>query len=329
MLAANYTRDHLTDSGILPQYGMAGNNSGFNAIFFRWMAKFMRNHELQNTYQSWLQGNAEAAWKVRRTNDGLSWCQWRQPTPTGANLHSWDCIASLEALQIVSPPKTMSDQFKFKTADGKCEITVNTAAAPELKDWAENQLAPVLADWYPKIVAMLPSADYTAPIHFSLTLKPMDGVAYTAGQRVVANSKWLNGELAKSGGGEAVGSLVHEMVHVIQQFHGNNPGWLVEGSADYVRWFMYEPQSHGADIVWMRHLKHFTPRYDGSYRISANFLDWVTRKYDPDLVTQLNAAMRSDKYDDSLWKQFTGKTVQELGEEWKKVLTSQKGPDIE
>ena len=61
--------------------------------------------------------------------------------------------------------------------------------------------------------------------------------------------------------------------------------WLVEGTADYVRWFNYEPQSHGADIVWMRRLRHFTPRYDASYRISANFLNWVTEKYDKEIVT--------------------------------------------
>ncbi len=103
MLAANYTRSQLARSGILPQYGIAGNNSGFNAIFFRWMARFMEDRGLQTTYQSWLQDNANAAWNVRRTTDGLSWCQWQEPTPAVTNLHSWDCIASLEALQVVPP----------------------------------------------------------------------------------------------------------------------------------------------------------------------------------------------------------------------------------
>jgi predicted alpha-1,6-mannanase (GH76 family) len=103
-LAADYTRSHLASAGILPEYGIGGNNAGFNAIFFRWMTRFMRDHELQGTYAPWLQANAAAAWNVRRTTDGLSWCQWRQPTPTGTNLASWDCIASLEALQTVSRP---------------------------------------------------------------------------------------------------------------------------------------------------------------------------------------------------------------------------------
>jgi hypothetical protein len=32
----------------------------------------------------------------------------------------------------------------------------------------------------------------------------------------------------------------------------------------------------------------------------------------------LNAAAREGKYNEELWKEFTGKTVQELGGEWKK-----------
>jgi predicted alpha-1,2-mannosidase len=231
-------------------------------------------------------------------------------------------ISGIEILKSGAGAETSSPSpFSIKTADGKCEIVINTAEAPELKDWAENHLAPVLAEWYPKIVALLPSEGFTAPTHFRVTLKPMDGVAYTSGTEVVANSSWLGTEL----NGEAVGALVHEMVHVVQQFNGDNPSWLVEGTADYVRWFKYEPQSHGADIVWMRRLRHFTPRYDASYRISANFLNWVTEKYDKEIVTQLNAAMRADIYDDNLWKKYTGKTPQQLGEEWKQDIEAQLG----
>jgi predicted alpha-1,2-mannosidase len=236
-----------------------------------------------------------------------------------------DQNAKISGIEILKPGAGVEaaarPRFNTKTADGNCEITINTAEAPELTDWAQNHLAPVLAEWYPKIVALLPSEGFTEPKHFRVTLKPMDGVAYTSGTEVVANSSWLGTEL----NGEAVGSLVHEMVHVIQQFNGDNPSWLVEGTADYVRWFNYEPQSHGADIVWMRRLRHFTPRYDASYRISANFLNWVTEKYDKEIVTRLNAAMRADTYDDNLWKKYTGKTLQQLGEEWKQDIEAQLG----
>jgi len=227
-----------------------------------------------------------------------------------------DVIGTNRPLPIRPPSEQV---YTFKTTDGKCTIRVIYTDAPKLKDWAEQTLAPVLADYYPKIVAMLPSPGYTAPTRFSITLKPMDGVAYTAGRQVVANSDWLENEIGR----QAVGSLVHECVHVVQQFHGNNPGWLVEGSADYIRWFKYEPQSHGADMVWARREPHYKPQYDGSYRITANFLNWVSEKYDPKIVSEMNAAMREDRYDESLWSQYTGKSAPELGAEWAKEVEAQ------
>jgi len=35
---------------------------------------------------------------------------------------------------------------------------------------------------------------------------------------------------------------------------------------------------------------------------------------------KLNAAGRQNKYNELLWKTLTGKTVQELGDEWRKEL---------
>jgi hypothetical protein len=185
----------------------------------------------------------------------------------------------------------------------------------------KDKLAPVLAVWYPKIVALLPSEGFNAPTNYTITVKDMDGVAYTSGTDVSVSKQWIQDQM----NGEAIGSLVHESVHVVQQYDfGDAPGWLVEGMADYVRWFRYEPQSHGADIVWMRHLgKNFSPHYDDSYRVSANFLNWIAEKYDTNIVTEVNAALRDDKYTSDFWKQHTGKTVQELDAEWRQGIETQ------
>ena len=169
--------------------------------------------------------------------------------------------------------------------------------------------------------ALLPSAGYSAPAQIHLAIKRIDGVAYTSGTDIVASASWCLSQKH----GEAIGSLVHEMVHVVQQYRqGHAPGWLVEGLADYIRWFRYEPQSHGADVAWARRQgKNFSPRYDGSYRVSANFLNWVSEKYDPDIVPVVNASLRDNKYADALWTQRTGKTVQALGAEWSRWLDAQ------
>lgn len=238
----------------------------------------------------------------------------------GDTFYSEIDVIDADAPAVIAATAPAKD-FTIKTSDGKCTITINTAKAPALKEWAETKLASALVEWYPKIVAQLPSEGFTAPDHFKITLKPMDGVAYTAGQEVVANSDWLKNEL----NGEAIGSLIHEAVHVVQHYgySSGKPGWLVEGIPDYIRWFQYEPQSHGADSVWLqKHLKNFPLKYTDSYRVSANFLDWVARKFDPTIVTQMNAALRDGTYEVGLWKKFTGKTADELGAEWKQEVAA-------
>jgi len=83
-------------------------------------------------------------------------------------------------------------------------------------------------------------------------------------------------------------------------------------------------------MVWFRkHGKNFSPKYDDSYRITANFLNWASEKYDKDIVGQLNAAMREGKYDEDLWRQFTGRTLQDLGAEWKREVGTQIAAPVE
>lgn len=202
-----------------------------------------------------------------------------------------------------------------KTEAGQ-EITFDFSEAPDLKDWVTGKLEPVCVKWYPILAEMLPSEDYEAPKKFGITFrKEYRGVAATGGTRIVCSIDWFRKNLE----GEAVGAVVHEMVHVVQQYRraqgGNrNPGWLVEGVADWVRWFNYEPES------LRPHPRADRANYNDSYRTTGHFLDYVTKKYDKDLVKKLNAAMREGKYSDDLWKASTGKTLTELGDEWKQTL---------
>ena len=206
---------------------------------------------------------------------------------------------------------------------GKYRATIDTSETPDLTDWADMELAPVVAEWYPKIVQMLPSKGYEAPGAFSITFrKNKAGVADTGGTRINCAADWFRQNLK----GEARGAIVHEMVHIVQQYGAGrrrnpnaqrNPGWLVEGIPDYIRFYLYEPQTRGADIG-QRGLAR--AKYDGSYRTSANFLKWAIEQYDHDLIEKLNAAMREGSYGDDLWEKLTGQTAPELGEEWKTAL---------
>jgi hypothetical protein len=237
-------------------------------------------------------------------------------------------ISVIDSSELLATPtvKPAGDQPGLKTLDidhGKYTATIDTTETPDLTDWANDTLAPVVAEWYPKLVEMLPSDGYNAPAHFSITFraeKPgeKDWVAYTAGTRINCWHKFYINQLKN----EAVGSIIHEMVHVVQQYKHPVPGWLQEGIPDYIRWYDFEPKSNGAAISKRGYDR---AKYDGMYRISANFLNYVSDKYDKTLVKQLNAALRQGKYNDDLFVKLTGKNLTDLNTEWKADLAKKLG----
>jgi hypothetical protein len=220
---------------------------------------------------------------------------------------------------VEAPPAQIVDAVEID--GGAFRFTVDTTEAPDLTEWTRRDLIPAMQKWYPLIVKMLPSDGFTAPKTFSITFTDKyKGVAATMGNRIEGSPTWYRGQLK----GEAIGSLVHELVHVVQQYGrarraggSRRPGWLVEGIPDYIRWYLFEPESKGCEISPRRVA---TARHDASYRVSANFLNYVIGKYDKELIRELNAALREGRYDAELWKTRTGKAVEELAEEWKKSL---------
>jgi hypothetical protein len=217
-----------------------------------------------------------------------------------------------------------SKLIRFTTEDGVYRFTIDARDAPDLASWAAESLVPVVKQWYPSVIEQLPSDGFQPYREVVLKFRSdMGGVPASASRASVnLNTPWFRRELQR----EACGAVVHELVHVTQQYdraarRGKNtsptPGWLVEGIADYIRWYGYEPQSRGAEI---RRGNVDTAKYDASYRITANFLNWVTVNHDKDIVKKLNAAAREGRYDESLWMTHTGKSVQELGLLWKQSL---------
>ena len=245
--------------------------------------------------------------------------QTEDADPFGNTFYSEIDILDREVSETAEAPPQITDSYEIEGTPYR--FTIETTEAPDLTEWARRDLTPVMKEWYPKIVAMLPSEGFEAPRNFSINFtNSYRGVAATSGNRIVGSPSWYRQNLK----GEAIGSLVHELVHVVQQYRRARgegavrpPGWLVEGIPDYIRWFLYEPQTHGADI---KPANADRAKYDGSYRVSGNFLNWVVGKYDKELIKELNAAMREGRFDPEIWTRRTGKPVEELAEEWKKSL---------
>jgi hypothetical protein len=218
-----------------------------------------------------------------------------------------------------TPPPPPAKAETVATA-GECKIVIDYTEMPELKEWVEAKLKPACVQWYPMIVEMLPSEGFTAPRRASVTFrKDMKGVAATGGTRVECAGLWFSKNLD----GEAVGAVIHELVHVVQQYGhvrggADNPGWLVEGLSDYIRWFKFESPVNRPKVNPAR------ARYTDSYRTTAAFLNYLVETYDKDkskaIIKTLNTAMRQGKYTPDLWKQSTGKTVDELWADYGKTL---------
>lgn len=216
----------------------------------------------------------------------------------------------------------------FPGTEGKATFVLDATDAPDLAEWAEQKLIPVVQEWYPKMSGMLVSDGFTPPKEVMLQFKNGINVpAFASANQITLNAPWFRRELQ----GEARGCVVHELVHVVQNYWragrtnprpARNPGWIVEGIPDYIRWFLYEPQLHGAEITahnWEN------SKYDDSYRTSANFLDWVTRTHPKDIIRKLNAACREGNYSPDLWKEWTGQSLGDLGTAWKKAHAERLG----
>lgn len=190
-------------------------------------------------------------------------------------------------------------------------ITVDTSEAPQLAAFG-NTVQAVASEWYPKIAAALPSDGFTPPARIAIVFpKDFKGVANCSGDRIRASIDWFTRNP------DDVGAFVHELTHAVQHYtKGDRPGWLTEGIADYVRFYLYEPESKRP------HPNPAKSKYSDSYRTTAHFLNWAQTTYDPKLVEKLNAACREARYSDALWTQSTGKNLEELGEEWKKSLVA-------
>ena len=188
------------------------------------------------------------------------------------------------------------------------EIDVDCADSPEMRDWAEKA-ARLCERWYPRISEALASEGYRPRHHITMKVTTTyDGVAAASGGEIIGSTKYFKDHR------DDVGAMIHETTHIVQNYKSRgNPGWLVEGVADYIRFFLFEPGKIGP-------INARQARYDGSYRTTAAFLAYVSRRYDKALVSKLNAAMRAGKYKGDVFKELTGKTAQELDKEWRQTL---------
>ena len=91
---------------------------------------------------------------------------------------------------------------------------------------------------------------------------------------------------------------------------------VTEGIADYVRWFVFEPEDRRPQIHDLDKAS-----YKDSYQTTAAFFAWIVEKKDKKFIQKLNAECRKGKYKPELFKKYAGKPLDDL---WKEFIKLQK-----
>ncbi len=178
---------------------------------------------------------------------------------------------------------------------------------PQFPDAVKKKMINAFFKVYPKL-----SGDFNPKSAKSVTfiIKEMDGVAYSAGGKIVFSSNWM-----KNSQGNDIDVVTHEAMHIVQAYRSGGPGWITEGIADFVR-YKYGIDNKGSG--WALPGFSENQKYTDSYRVTARFFAWLETNVKKSVITDLDAVMRDGKYTPDTWKDLTGKTVDELWEMYAK-----------
>lgn len=202
---------------------------------------------------------------------------------------------------LARPPK---ESFTY---DQKGIHLIFTNDSPSFDPKERERLVQTFFTVYPKMAAEFnPNAPKAATI--SIETK-YHGVAATAGGTIHVNPDWFRRNP------EDLDVMTHEGMHVVQQYRQWDPGWLTEGIADYARYKfgVNNPAAH-----WTMPDYQPNQSYKDAYRVTARFLAWLEKHVKPGIVVTLDHAMRNATYTPDIWKQQTGKTVDELWQDYGK-----------
>ncbi len=177
--------------------------------------------------------------------------------------------------------------------------------------WGKQAQA-LCEEWFPIICRFLATDDWTAPETVQLVLnRDLKVPGATSGAKIQISVDWITKHP------DDFGMVIHELTHVIQNYPPNpkQPGWLVEGIADYIRYWKFEPEAPRGRIDVKR------ASYRNGYGTTAAFLAWIVWKYDKRIIRRLDESLRNGRYADDIFQEATGKELDAL---WAEFIESQK-----
>jgi hypothetical protein len=189
------------------------------------------------------------------------------------------------------------------------KIEIDASKVEDQRAWLEAA-GKLVHDWYPYVTSLLASDIYKNPKVIRLVLQPsQDAPAYTVNDTITISGAWIKEHP------DDFGMVIHELTHVVQQYPDSSttPGWLVEGIADYVRWWRYEPDAPRPRIDVAK------ATYHDAYRTTAYWLAFIIHRYDARIVSVVDRDMKLKIDPMPEFQKLTGKTPDEL---WAEFVTT-------
>ena len=181
-------------------------------------------------------------------------------------------------------------------------VVIDVSEAPEAAGWL-YRAKPLVIKWHPLIADMLKSDGFTPTSQVKLVLKKdMKIPAATSGNVISISVDHISQHP------DDYGMVIHELVHVLQRYpkFDKDNWWLVEGIADYIRFYRFEPNTK------LPRLDPSKASFRDGYKTSARFLAWIERKHDRAIVKKLNLALRKGEYRPELFQDWTKQSLDQL-----------------
>ncbi|RZJ11952.1 MAG: hypothetical protein EOP39_04920 [Rubrivivax sp.] len=189
--------------------------------------------------------------------------------------------------------------------------TVTLLNSEQLPNATIERLVCTFAETYPKIMALLSNADAPKSVVFDFQANYPNPAANTNFNTITFQTAWLKAHPLDSD------IVIHEAAHVVQAGRGQVPSWLLEGSAHVV---LNRYGVSSDETSWPLPVRYDGQPYTDGYGPAAAFLKWVDAVYrqgQPGLVEAIYKSANTKLYQDGLWVELTGKTVDTLWSEYR------------
>ncbi|WP_437305610.1 basic secretory protein-like protein [Sorangium sp. So ce388] len=204
-------------------------------------------------------------------------------------------------------------QFKGGTSTPACgtgsPYTLNVTTVPGFDNAILEDMECTFYSVYPQLVQRFNTSAATT-VGFNITNE--SGVAWASGGSTFYNKQHMLDNP------EDTDVVVHETMHIVQAgYSGQVPGWIIEGTADYVRdAYGLNNTAAGWSIPsgWV-----YGAHYLFGYGDAAAFFKWIDATYrvnQAPVVDALDDILRAGTYSSQTWVTLTGYDVESLWQQY-------------